>query len=217
MKTSALLIACLLLPTVAAAQPVPSVATAQPSVVAPLPPSLAGPAEEPQGRIGAELALLPVGSLKASEGAATLSTDTAVAMGIGAVLQHPIDHTFTVELAPRVLFNVKGNHADESATELDVRVRVTAGGYVAPEIRLYGALEPGYSYLFMPRAMDDTSSPNGLTAGFAVGAAFKAAPKTMVTTELGYQLGFQSTRILGMDVDLRSSFLHVAVGVLFDL
>jgi hypothetical protein len=161
--------------------------------------------------------LLPVGSLEASAGDATLSTDTAVTMGVGGVLQHPINHMFTVELAPRVVFHVKGSKAEESATELDLRGRVTAGGYVSPDIRLYAAFEPGYSFLVLPDDMMDMPSPNGLTAGFAVGAAFKAAPKTMVTTELGYQLGFQTTRVLGTDVDLKTDFLHVAVGVLFDL
>jgi hypothetical protein len=230
MKNTVLVIAGLLVPTVATAQAVPTLAAAQPAPGSPTPstslvmppalvapPSLEVPGEEPQGRIGVELALLPVGSLKASAGDTTLATETAVALGIGGVLQHPIDHTFTVELAPRMVFHVKGSKDDASATELDVRGRVTAGGYVSPDIRLYAAFEPGYSVLFMPDRMTDVTSPNGFTVGFAVGAAFKAAPKAMVTTELGYQFGYQSTRILGTDVELKSDFLHFAVGVLFDL
>jgi Outer membrane protein beta-barrel domain len=211
--------------TVTAAPPTQTIATAQPAVTA-VPSTgttavasspLAVPETEPKDRIGAELSLLPVGSLKASAGGTTLSGDTNVTFGIGGVLQHSIDEHFTVEFAPGVVFNVKGSGADNSATEIDLRYRVTAGGYASPQVRLYGALEPGYSFLVLSDNPADVTSPNGLSLGLAVGAAFKTAPKMMVTTELGYQFGFQSTMVGGMDLDVRANFLHVTVGLLFDL
>jgi len=209
-------------PVAAAAAPVtpaPAVAAAAPVAPAAVTAPLSGlePAEEPMGRAGVELALLPVGSLKASAGMANVSADAAVAIGIGGVLQHPIDHTFTVEFAPRLLFNVKGQNDTSSATELDIRARVTAGGYVSPQVRLYAAVSPGYSMLFLPSTVGDTPNPNGLTLGFSAGAAIKVAPAMMLTGELGYQLGFQKATISGMDVDVQSDFLHLAVGMLFDL
>jgi hypothetical protein len=203
MKTLVLAIAGLLLPTLAAAQSAPCVQAAP---------------DEPLGRIGAELAVLPMGTLKASAGNLAISGDTTVAMGVGGVVQHPIDSHFTVEFAPRAVFHLKGENDDKSATELDLRARLTAGGYVSPSVRLYGAFEPGYSFLVLPDDMaSDVPSPNGLTIGLGAGAAFKAADRTMVTTEIGYQFGFQRTRVVGIDLDLHANLLHVALGVLFDL
>jgi hypothetical protein len=227
MKTSALAIAGLLVPTLATAQPAPAGQPAPalqgaatqppPSTSQAATPPTAAPDDEPQARIGAEIALLPVGSLKASAGDFMISGDTALALGVGGVVQHPIDQHFTVELAPRLVFHVKGQNDDKSATELDLRGRVTAGGYVSPSIRLYGAFEPGYSFLFLPDDGGDVSSPNGLTLGLAGGAAFKTGTNMMLTAELGYQFGYQQTRILGTGVDLHANFLHFAVGMLFDL
>jgi outer membrane autotransporter protein len=76
---------------------------------------------------------------------------------------------------------------------------------------------PGYSYLFLPNQVDGQDSPSGVTFGLGLGAAFRVAPKVSLTAELGYQFGFQSTTIAGVDVDLKTNFLHLAGGILVDL
>jgi hypothetical protein len=219
--TNSLPLLGVLLATTAYAQPdatPPAAPWTQPAVTpdpAPVKPPEMLVEPEPAVRIGFELALLPLGSLGAAANGQSASTDTETAFGLGAVLQHPIDSTFTMELVPRLLLNVKGTNDTDSAKELDLRVRGTAGTHVAPNVRLYAALEPGYSMLFLPGNASNT--PSGPTIGVAAGAAITVAPKTLLTAELGYQFGWQSTNVMGVDVDINTQFLHVAAGVLFDL
>jgi hypothetical protein len=234
-----IIIATALVPALAAAQPAaptpstptptgPAATDAPPpdmsaSRTSGAPPPAPGIVEEPQVRLGAELSILPTGSLTAEANNQSMSVDTATAIGVGAVLQFPLNSIFTVDLAPRYVFNVKGNDDDESATELDLRARLTAGGRVAPAVRLYAAVEPGYSILFPPDAPSgiEMSNPKGLTLGLAAGAAFTVQPRLQVTGEIGYQFGFQSATVsvLGQsaDFDLKSNYLHIALGLLFDL
>jgi hypothetical protein len=215
MKRFPVIVACLLIPLVAAAQPVPpapALASSTPAASTP------DPGQLPALRLGGELAILPMGSLEASIAGQSASADTQTTFAIGGVLQHPLNPIFTVDFAPRVVLNVKGNGDAASATEIDLRVRLTAGGDVAPGVRLYAALEPGFSLVSLPDNSDGSSvSPNGPTLGLATGAAFRVAPGTTVTAELGYQFGFQSADVLGMTAELHSRFLHIAGGVLFDL
>jgi hypothetical protein len=189
-------------------------------------PAMAPPAAErrPAVRIGAELALLPLGKLTAESGSDKASFDSVTTLGIGGVLQIPLGNIFTIDLAPRIVFNVKSEEDTDSATELDLRARLTAGGYVAPKARLYAALEPGYSFLFLPIDPPpgvEMSNPSGLTFGIAGGAALRVSPGVHLTTEVGYQFGFQSSTVeaLGqsVDIDVTASFLHLAGGVLVDL
>ena len=178
----------------------------------------------PSVRIGGEIALLPVGTLTAQSGSDKASFDSESTLGVGGILQIPLNNVFTIDLAPRIVFNVKSKDDKDSATELDLRARLTAGGNVAPNARLYAALEPGYSFLFLPidpPAGVDMSTPRGLTFGVAAGAMFRVAPGVHLTGELGYQFGFQSTTISALgqsvDLDVTASFLHLAGGVLLDL
>jgi hypothetical protein len=225
MNISGLVLALCVVPTLAVAQPAapppppPPAAppTAPADSTAPAEAGTAAAAVEPDVRIGGELALLPFGSLKLAAQGESLSTDTAVAMGIGGVVQHPFRRYFTIEFVPRLLFHVKGVDAAQSATELDLRARITAGNHVTPRIRLYGAVEPGYSFLFLPDDSGDSQTPNGAVIGLAAGTAFEVAPRTRMTAELGYQFGFQSTSVMGTDLDVNASLMHLAVGVLVDL
>jgi len=196
-------------------------AAAQTATVAPPPPSTTEVAAPPERsatpRAGVELAVLPIGSIGASVGGVSARTDSAAALGVGGVLQLPLGAVFALDLAPRVLFNVKGSDADSSATELDVRARITAGSLVSPGVRVYAALEPGFSALFLPNSTSDTPSPKGLILGFGAGAAFKVMPALWLTGELGYQIGFQSMTVSNTEVGLDTRFFHLTGGVLFDL
>jgi hypothetical protein len=178
----------------------------------------------PAARIGAELALLPVGTLTVATGSEKASFDSSATLGVGGVLQFPLNETFTIDLAPRIVFNVKSENDTDSSTELDLRARLTAGGNVSPDTRLYAALQPGYSFLFVPIDAPpgvEMSTPSGLTLGLAAGAVFRVSPGVHLTTEIGYQFGFQATTLRAagqsIDIDVTASFLHLAGGVLFDL
>jgi hypothetical protein len=245
MKQATLVLAAIVAPSLAAAQAPPTPATAPAPAASPSPATLMGSAapasgapaataspaprpergigDEPALRIGGELAVLPLGSLAAGTRQQRMSINADAAFGIGGVLQRPLNQWFTVAFAPRLLFNVKGSSASasgtgtSSATELDLRGRLTAGGYASPVIRTYVALDPGYSVVLQPSDSPTPSNPSGPTLGFAVGLAFQVAGSAWMTSEIGYQFGFQSLLISGTEVALRSSFLHLAVGVLVDL
>jgi len=174
--------------------------------------------------MGAELALLPLGTLTVTSPSGKASFDSSVTLGVGGVLQIPLNEIFTIDFAPRIVFNVKSENDTDSATELDLRARLTAGGHVTPDTRLYAALQPGYSFLFVPvdaPAGVEMSTPSGLTLGIAAGAVFRVSPGVHLTGEIGYQFGFQATTLSAagqsVDVDVTASFLHLAGGVLLDL
>src|SRR5262245_7127028 len=84
-------------------------------------------ADEPALRIGAEMAMLPSGTLTFSDDLTRVSSTTATALAFGGVLQRPIGHAITVELAPRFIASVRAAGMDP-ASELDLRVRITGGG-----------------------------------------------------------------------------------------
>src|ERR1041385_3214023 len=147
------------------AQPPPSSAAPTPPppstvAIAPIP-VVAPAAEDTRPKIGAELAIMPVGSLGASVGNMSTRVDSATAMGLGATARFPLNSVFALDIAPRLVFNVKGSDADNSATELDVRARLSAGGDAAPGVRVYAAVAPGYSALFLPDSSGDSSTPTG--------------------------------------------------------
>jgi hypothetical protein len=227
MKTTALAVSfasfsfsLLALPGLAAADATAAAAPAPapPSTVAVAPAPAAAPAaDDSRPKLGAELAIMPVGSLGASIGNMSTRVDSATAMGLGATVRFPLNSIFALDLAPRLVFNVKGSDADNSATELDVRARLSAGGEAAPGVRVYAAVAPGYSALFLPDSSGDSSTPTGFILGFAAGTAIKVAPGIAVTGEIGYQLGFQSVSIQNTDVGLDTRFFTLSGGVLFDL
>ncbi len=182
------------------------------------------PRRTPAVRIGGELALLPLGTLTVESGTQKRSFDSEVTLGVGGVVQIPLSEIFTIDFAPRIVFNVKSENDTDSATELDLRARLTAGGNVAPSTRLYAAVQPGYSFVFLPTDPPDgvnMSTPSGLTFGLAAGAMFRVSPGVHITSEIGYQFGFQTTTLSAagqsVDVDLTTSFLHLSGGILLDL
>ena len=178
----------------------------------------AAPVAERGAHLGAELSVLPIGTLHAAAGNDSASADAVAALGIGAVLQYQINPLIALDLAPRVVFNVKAEDDADSATELDLRVRLTAGGQVAPGVRVYGAVAPGYSVVFLPEQEPvELPNPSGLIFGFGVGVAFKVAPAVTMTGEIGYQLGFQGGTFQGVDFDFDTRYLDFTAGVLFAL
>ena len=181
---------------------------------------------EPKLWLGGHLGLSPIGTLKAKAsaqgGELSDSVDTATAYELGAQFDFRIMPFLSVGLAPAVLLHIKGQDDKDSASQLDLPIRVTAGGNVMPQLRIYGFVAPGYTILFPPADdMGNSDRLSGFMVGFGGGVGFKVAPRFAVTGELGYQFRFPSETqtVLGtpVDVTLQDNFLTFAIGVVAGL
>ena len=105
----------------------------------------------------------------------------------------------------------------DAAKELDLRARIGGIAKVADTIRVFGYAAPGYSIIMLPDEADGIDNPAGFVLGFAAGAAFDLAPSTYLSAEIGYQVGYQSTKFLNNDVDFKTNYLHLGVGLGFRL
>jgi Outer membrane protein beta-barrel domain len=188
----------------------PGVARAQagaPSTVAPT------AASDSKLWIGGNLAVSPLGSLSASIGNSSLSIDTATSFGFGGLIEYRVTPIFSVGFAPNFILGIKADGGDSSktATGLDLPIRVSAGAEVAPQVRLYGFVSPGYATVFPPSDPngDTASNASGFMLGFGGGAGYRVAPKIMLTGELGYQIRFLSED--GQSEHL--NYLTIALGV----
>jgi hypothetical protein len=178
-------------------------------------------APEPTIWLGGGLGLSPVGTLKANSN----SFDAATAFGINGLLEFRVTPNVSIELAPTLLFNVKSRN-EESSNELDLPLRLAVGAPVAPAVRLYGFVAPGYSIFFPGDTPSvDLGHPSGFMLGFGGGAGFRIAPSVMVTTELGYQFRWLSgtgrTSIGGVDFSadysLDANYLTLGLGIVAGL
>jgi len=181
---------------------------------------------EPKVWLGGHLGLSPVGTLKAKASAQgselSDSVDTATAFEVGAQFEFRIMPFLSVGLAPAVLLHIKGQDDKDSASQLDLPLRITAGGNVMPQLRLYGFVAPGYTILFPPADdMGNSDRLSGFMVGFGGGVGFKIAPKFAVIGELGYQFRFPSeTRMLGttpVDLQIQANYLTFSLGVVAGL
>jgi hypothetical protein len=169
-------------------------------------------------RAQVQLELLPVGSAEASvDDGPSDSADAATAYGVSVSFDRAVHKYLTVGLSPRVILNVTGEDSPdeaESATELDLRARITAHYPVAPQMEIYGSITPGFSFI-MP-GDDDEESYSGFAIGAAAGATYDLSPSTFLNAEIGYQRAFTNTdmTVLGqsVDVDVDLSYLHLGLG-----
>jgi hypothetical protein len=174
--------------------------------------SVATEAPAKKMRVGAQLELVPAGSLETNVLGRSQSTDTAFAYGIGGSLDYDLTPMISIGVAPRLVFNLKGD-ADgaEAAKELDLRARAMLHLPVAEKLTAYGFVAPGYSVIFLP-ADATADNPTGFALGFGAGAAYDVAPNLFVSAELGYQLGFQSVAAGDRTIDLKSNLFSLSFG-----
>lgn len=92
--------------------------------------------------LGGHLGLSPLGTLQADVAGTPLSADTAVAFEIGGRFEVQVMPLLSIGIAPAILFHIQGKADTDSATALDLPLRITAGGDVAPRIRRYGFAAP---------------------------------------------------------------------------
>lgn len=167
--------------------------------------AVADPASDAKIWVGGHLGLSPLGTLKAEAMGTSDSTDAATAFEIGGRLEFQVAPLVSIGIAPTILLGVKSKDASDSATQLDLPLRIAVGGEVAPKIRIYGFAAPGYSILFPPSSgTGDTQHPSGFMIGFGGGVGYRIAPKFTLAGELSYQFRFwsESVDVLGTSVDI---------------
>lgn len=177
---------------------------------------VADPASDPKMWVGGHLGLSPFGSLESEAQGMSKSTDPATAFELGARFEYQVTPMVSIGIAPTILFGVKGKDETDSSSQLDLPLRVTVGGEVAPRVRIYGFAAPGYSVLFPPSSgTGDTQHPSGFMIGFGGGVGYRIAPKFTLGGELGYQFRFLSVTedVLGQSIDVsaKDNFLTFSV------
>ena len=153
-------------------------------------------------RLGVTLMPMPLGSL----GGGGASVDSAIAFGVMPVFDYLVLPNVFVGAAPSYTFNVKAKDAmGDSSSQLDLLLRVGYGLPVNEKLGLYGYASPGYSIISPPEG----PSAKGLVVGLHAGAMFDVASNLFLNGQIGYQLGFQKVS----DVDSKSNFLQIGLGV----
>lgn len=167
-------------------------------------------------RAGAQLEMLPLGSLDIPLGdGASVSADTAIAYGVSATFDYAVTPFLSVGVAPRAIFNIKGKDSDSdsdssSFTEIDLRARVLAHFPVAKGIEVFGSASPGYS--IVTGGDSEFDDPKGFAIAGAIGATYDLSPKAYLSAEVGYQRAFTSISEGDMSADMDLSFMHIGLG-----
>jgi hypothetical protein len=163
-----------------------------------------------KGVLQVQFEMMPVGTVSLKSGPIDISNDTALAGGISARMEYDVLPFLSVGIAPRIIFNVKAEEADESVDEVDLRARVTGHYHVLPGLEVFGFVAPGYS-LLLPKTGALENYPRGFSVGAGAGVNLDVSKSTFVSLEGGYQMGFQEFQ--DADVELSTDYLHVGLGV----
>lgn len=161
--------------------------------------------------------LIPSGTLSFEGGGMEASESIAQAYGFEISASRQITPNVTWIVAPRVLANIKAEDGTESATQLDLRLGLTFGAPVAPQIYAFGYGLAGYSMIFPPDEGGESYTPQGLILTGGAGAGYLVGPRMMLVGSLGYQLGFQKATIQGTSVTLKDNLLDFTIGIMAGL
>src|SRR4051794_7320170 len=88
------------------------------------------PASDPKLWVGGHLGLSPIGTLKAEVMGMSASSDAATAFEIGGRLEFQVAPMISIGIAPAILLGVKVKDAKDSASQLDLPLRIAVGGEV---------------------------------------------------------------------------------------
>ena len=171
---------------------------------------------KPKASLGAQIDLLPTGTLTTDGAGPPIDGDydAAFAFGIGVNFDYDLTPNISIGLAPRVIFNVIADAASDDADsdkEIDLRARVRAHFPIADKLEAFGFLAPGYSIIVLPSDFD-IDNPAGLVVAFGAGLSYDVSDKLYLTGEIGYQLGFQSVDVGGQSIDNTTDYLHFGFG-----
>lgn len=152
-------------------------------------------------RLGINLVPMPYGSTGGDQ-----TVTTSFAFGVMPAFDYLVHPNFFVGIGPTYTFNVKAkDFTGDAASQFDILLRLGGGAPVAEKIHLFGYLAPGYS-LIMPSSGD---SAKGLTVGAHAGAIYELATALFLNGTVGYQVGMQKL----MELDAKTNYLQVALGV----
>jgi hypothetical protein len=196
------------------APPPPPPAPAAAPRPAPAPPPAT---PELQGEVGVVFSMMPVGTLHQTAGGANASTDSVFAVAVAPTLDALTSPYFSIGFSPQVIFRVKADGSPaQSATEYDLRGRLTARLPTSARTVTYARLSPAFSIVALPapssRSAPSVANPKGLLVDFSVGAEIAVAPRLFAVVDLGYQQGFQSATLPTSGFD-GTSYLHLGAGL----
>jgi hypothetical protein len=160
--------------------------------------------------------LMPVGSLERTANGTTVSDDALVTVALAPFVDVPLSPSFELGVSPQFVFKVKTSGETGSATEYDLRARLTVRDPVPSTARMFARLSPGYSFLALPSGVlpDGVPAPGGFWFDLAVGSEISVSPGTWLVVDLGYQIGLQGTTLLdNSNVDFRTQFVHLGIGM----
>lgn len=200
-----------LMPTVAVAQ---ENSPAQPA--APIA-DAAAPAAAAEGKLQIGVSFLPMvlGRERSPDPSTdvTATRDLAFAYGFAPVIGYAILPGLSVGIAPQLILNVKDKGRSTSASkEYDLMARIAYAYAVAPRFSVYAEFLPGYSIISLSSSYAGISNPNGIVLAGGVGASMDVTDQMFVNFGIGYQYGTQTTTFFGMDFDVKTRFLRIAIG-----
>ena len=171
--------------------------------------------------VAAELQFLPSGEIHGDVGPFEGTSDTETAFAVAAIADYVVTPNISVGLAPRFLFNIKGEDGDDSGTQIDLPVRLTGRFPVGRKAAVFAYLAPGYSIIFPPDWPEQLDNPAGFVLGGGGGGAFQISRNLAVVGEIGYTKGYQggtetnSTPLgdITVEWELDTSFFHLGVGI----
>jgi hypothetical protein len=184
-------------------------------VVAAQPPAPAEPQLGPT-LLGVVFEVMPSGTIATTvQSQSTVSNDPTLAYGVAPFIDFAMSPYATIGFSPQVIFAVKPQGApSSSATEYDLRARLTGQLPIVPGAHLYGRLSPAYSVISMP-AGTNFSSPRGFLVDLSVGVEAALVDRLHFVVDVGYQLGSQKGTLgstNGGDVDVHTRYLHIGAG-----
>jgi hypothetical protein len=195
----------------------PPVVTAPAVTAAPAPSSeTSAPATFGPTLVGVMFELLPVGTLSRTSSNVDDSIDAFFAVAVAAFVDTPVSRHLSLGLSPQAVFRVNGNApTPSSATELDVRGRITGRLPLSQATSVYARLSPAFSVLSMPAGSGP--DPKGFLVDVSVGTEVAVLTNLFLIVNLGYQAGFQTNDYgNGMTFD-GTRYLHLGGGLAIGL
>lgn len=178
-----------------------------------------------EGKIQIGVTFLPVTLGKVTvRGIDNLDDDLKFAYGVGLTAGYVVIPGLSVGLAFQAIFDLKSDKlsrdvgSSAASDEYDIMARIAYAYHVVPNLAVYAEVLPGYSIISLPSSFEDPLSGRkiGNPAGFVMvagaGALFDITDMFFANLGIGYQMGWQSTKVVSTNTDIRTKFLRIAAG-----